>query len=226
MPNALTPRDLAARIDHTLLRPDATEAEIARLCDEALAHGFASVCVNPRWTAYVAGRLAGSPVATCTVVGFPLGAAPAAMKAREAAESVALGAEELDYVIDLGAARAGRFGELRAEAAALRVVAGPGVVLKAILETALLSEAEIAAAADAAIGGGVDFVKTSTGFGPGGASAEAVALLARVAAGRARVKASGGIRTAADARAMLAAGADRLGASASVAIVAGWAGDG
>jgi deoxyribose-phosphate aldolase len=220
----MTPSALAAVIDHTLLKPDATGADVARLCDEALAHGFAAVCVNPRWVEPVAARLAGSAVKLCTVVAFPLGAATPAMKAREAAELAALGAEELDYVVDLGAVRAGRFDDLRAEAAAVvgaARAARSDAVVKAILETALWSPDEITAAAEALVADGVDFLKTSTGFGPGGATPAAVALLAGAAAGRAKVKASGGIRTADDARAMLAAGADRLGTSAGVAIVAG-----
>jgi deoxyribose-phosphate aldolase len=222
----MTPQEFARRIDHTLLKPDATEAQVLHLCDEALAHGFASVCVNPLWVALAAERLKGSAVAVCAVVAFPLGAQPAAFKARDAADLVALGADELDYVVDLGAVRDGRVGRLTEEAAAIGDAARADrpVALKAILETALLTETEATAAAEAAIAGGVDFVKTSTGFGPGGATVQAVALLARVAAGRAGVKASGGIRTAADARAMLEAGADRLGTSASRALVEAWPG--
>jgi deoxyribose-phosphate aldolase len=222
----VTRRELAVRIDHTLLKPDATTPEIDRLCAEALEHGFVSVCVNPVWVALAVERLKGSAVAVCAVVSFPLGAHPPAIKAREAGELAGVGARELDYVIDLGAMREGRFEALRTEAAALRaaVAGGEPIVLKAILETALLDATQTAMAAEAVVQGGVDFVKTSTGFGPGGATPEAVAMLARVAAGRARVKASGGIRTAEDARRMIEAGADRIGASASVAIVEGWSG--
>ena len=211
-------RALAARIDHTLLRPDAVEDEIRRVCDEALAHGFAAVCTNSRWTALVAERLAGSAVATCAVAAFPLGAAPPALKAAEARAAAGLGAGEIDMVIDLSAAKAGEGARIRDEVAAVKAAIGPAL-LKVILETALLTEAEIDLAAAAAVEGGADFLKTSTGFGPGGATEAAVARLRRAAGDRARVKASGGIRTLEAARAMLAAGADRLGLSASVDVV-------
>ena len=214
----MTPAELAARIDHTLLRADATEAEIERLCEEALVHRFAAVCTNSRWTARVAERLAGSGVAVCAVAAFPLGATPAALKAVEAAAAVELGAGEIDVVIDLGAARDGRFELIRAETAAVKAAIG-GAVLKTILETALLDPAAARGAAEAARDGGADYLKTSTGFGPGGARLEAVRLLRDVAGGRAKVKASGGIRTLEAAQVMLAAGADRLGLSASVEVV-------
>jgi deoxyribose-phosphate aldolase len=214
----VTAAELAARIDHTLLRADATEADIERLCEEALAHRFAAVCTNSRWTARVAERLAGSGIAVCAVAAFPLGAAPPALKAREAAGAVELGAGEVDVVIDLGAARAGQFDLIRAETAAVKAAIG-GAVLKTILETALLDEAAVRAAAGAARDGGADYLKTSTGFGPGGATVEAVRLLREVAGGLAKVKASGGIRSLEGALALTAAGADRLGMSASVEVV-------
>ncbi|WP_062118166.1 deoxyribose-phosphate aldolase [Aureimonas sp. AU40] len=209
---------LAGLIDHTVLKPDASRADVARRCDEALAHGFASVCVNGVHAAFVAERLRGSSVKTCAVLGFPLGASGAAAKAAEAAWLVGEGADELDMVLDIGALREGDLERVRADIAAVRAASG-GRVLKVILETCLLDEAQIVAACRIAAETGADFVKTSTGFSTGGATVEAVALMRRTVGPDIGVKASGGIRTAEVARAMVAAGASRIGASASVAIV-------
>jgi deoxyribose-phosphate aldolase len=214
----VTPAELAARIDHTLLRPDASEADIRRLCAEALQHRFAAVCTHTCWTPLAAELLAGSGVAVCAVVAFPAGAAHPQLKAEEAAGAARLGAGEIDAVLNLALIKARDETALEVEIALLRE-ATPGAVLKLILETAALTEAETRLAARLAVKGGADFLKTSTGFGPGGATEAAVRLLREAAGDRARVKASGGIRDLASADRMLAAGADRMGASASVAIV-------
>jgi deoxyribose-phosphate aldolase len=209
---------LASVIDHTVLKPDATEAEVLKFCREAVAHRFASVCVNPVWVPTVAAALAGSGVATCSVVGFPLGALPAAVKANEAAAVVAAGAGEVDMVLDIGAVKGGDLARAEADVAAVRRAAG-SALLKVILETCLLTDAEKVAACRLAVAAGADFVKTSTGFSTGGATVADIALMRATVGPTIGVKASGGIRTAEAARAMLRAGATRIGASSSLAIV-------
>ncbi|APF36773.1 deoxyribose-phosphate aldolase [Chelatococcus daeguensis] len=216
----LTRDELARTIDHTILRADATRADIAQVCREAREHGFFSVCVNPVHVPDVAAALAGSDVVTCAVVGFPLGATPSLLKAAEARWVVAAGAREVDMVIDVGALKEGREGDVGADIAAVREACGPAL-LKVIIETCLLSDAEKEVACRLAVAAGADFVKTSTGFGKAGATVEDVALMRRVVGRGIGVKASGGIRTREDALRMLAAGASRIGASASVAIVTG-----
>ena len=219
------PEVLAGMIDHTILKPEATRAEVARLCDEAIAHGFASVCVNAVHAAFVAKRLEGSKVATCVVVGFPLGACGAAAKADEAARAIADGADEIDMVIDIGALREGDLDRFRADIAAVRR-ATAGKLLKVIIETCLLNDAQKETACRVAKELGADFVKTSTGFSTGGATVEDVALMRRVVGPDMGVKASGGVRTAETAWAMVEAGATRIGASAGVTIVGGAAKEG
>lgn len=224
----MTRQDLAARIDHTILKPEATIADVDRIIDEALKFRFASVCVQPVFVKHVAGRLKGSGVLTCAVVGFPHGANKATVKAVEATAAAKDGAEEIDVVAHLpfllsrnvAAAR----DELLEVARAARA-ARPGAVIKVIVESAVLlkdcndADGMIADACRAVREGGCDFIKTSTGFHPaGGASIEAVRLMSKHANGL-KVKASGGIRDLSAAKAMLEAGADRLGLSASVAIV-------
>jgi len=216
----LTRAELARTIDHTILRADATRADVAEVCHEAREHGFYSVCVNPVHVPDVAAALAGSDVATCAVVDFPLGATPSAVKAAEARWVVAAGAREVDMVINVGALKEGRRDEVEADIAAVREACGPAL-LKVIIETCLLSDAEKEAACRLAVAAGAQFVKTSTGFGKAGATVEDVALMRRVVGPDIGVKASGGIRTREDALRMLAAGASRIGASASVAIVTG-----
>jgi deoxyribose-phosphate aldolase len=211
-------RELASVIDHTCLRPEALPDEIDRLCDEARRFGFRTVCVQPTFVARVAARLTGSPVGVAAVVAFPHGAATTETKVFELRRALADGATELDVVANLGWIRAGDGARLRTETEALVAAAGTSAI-KLILETGLHSEAQTEAAARVAVDAGVAFLKTSTGFGPGGATIAAVALLRRIAGARARVKASGGLKTRAQALAMLAAGADRLGASASVALI-------
>lgn len=228
---------LARVIDHTLLKAEATEGEIRRVAAEAAAHRFASVCVNGRWAGLVSDLLheagvddPGDParVATCVVAGFPLGAGKSMIKAIEASSAVKDGAGEIDMVIALDALLQGRLEEARQDVyevvRAARAV-HRGTVVKVILETAALSEEQTALGCRAALEGGADFVKTSTGFHPrGGATVESVSWLKKYGGGL-KVKASGGIRDAAGARALLAAGADRLGCSASVSIVKGAPGE-
>lgn len=211
---------LASIIDHTLLKANATRGQIERLCDEAVANGFASVCVNSCWVAPAAERLAESPVKVCTVIGFPLGAMSTAAKAAEATCAVADGADELDMVINVGWLLAGETDAVREDISAV-VEAARGRCVKVILETCLLTPEQIQQACELSVEAGATFVKTSTGFSTGGATVEDVALMSRTVAGRCKVKASGGIHTAAEAQAMVDAGADRIGTSSGIAIVAG-----
>lgn len=212
--------DLAACIDHTLLRPDATAAEIDRLCDEVARFGFASACLNPVWVRRAAARLDPAGGLVCTVVGFPLGANVAAIKAAEARRAIEDGAREIDMVLAIGALKGGDLEAVRRDiAGVVEACRSAGARCKVILETAILDEPEKVAACRIALQAGADFVKTSTGFGGGGASVADVALMRSTVGPEMGVKASGGIRTAADAQALLAAGATRLGTSASLAIV-------
>ena len=202
-------------IDHTLLKPEASESDIQRLCDEAVELGFGAVCVNGQWVMLAARRLAGTSVVTVGVVGFPLGASGRGSKAEEAKLLRADGAGEIDVVQSLGWARTGQWSLVRDELKAV-IRAVPGCPVKVILETAALSASEMEPACDAARSAGAAFVKTSTGFHPaGGATVDAVAALRRSVGTDLGVKASGGIRTAAEAGAMLRAGADRIGASSA-----------
>lgn len=212
---------LAARIDHTLLRPDATEAEIVRLCDEALAHGFASVCVPPCYVALAAARLADTAVAVGTVIGFPLGYSAASVKFKEAEVALYDGATELDMVINISALKSGKSAAIQAEILDLADLCHVHqALLKVIIETALLTEAEMTLAGELAVAGEADFVKTSTGFASRGASVADVELLRRVLPAPVRIKAAGGIRTRAAALALVAAGADRIGSSNSLVLIA------
>lgn len=212
---------LVALIDHTLLKPEATRADIQRLCDEAKQHRFFSVCVNPSQVAHAASAVSGSGVKVCTVAGFPLGAHVAAAKAFEAHRAIQDGAVEVDMVINVGALK-GRedavvLDDIRAVVEACRE---GGAACKVILEMALLTEEEKLRACELSVQAGADFVKTSTGFGPGGATVADVELMSRaVAAHRLGVKAAGGIRSYADVVRMAAAGATRVGSSSSVKIV-------
>jgi deoxyribose-phosphate aldolase len=216
---------LAATIDHTLLKPTATEKQIRDLCTEAREFQFASVCVQPFWVALSAALLQDSPVKVCTVVGFPLGANLPEVKAFEAQRCMALGATELDMVINIGALKSGQPSLAQDDIAAVVEVAHPkGAVVKVIIETGYLTEQEKVTACQLAKAAGADFVKTSTGMGAGGATVEDVALMRKVVGPEMGVKASGGVKTAADARAMIAAGATRIGTSSGVQIVAEEAG--
>jgi deoxyribose-phosphate aldolase len=215
------PGDLARYIDHTLLKPNATEEQIRTLCAEALEFNFRSVCINPTWVPLAAELLRGSEVLTCTVVGFPLGANESAIKAMEARRAIRNGAREIDMVINIGALKSGDDAlVLRDIRAVVEDCVDGNAVCKVILETALLSDAEKRRASELARQARAHFVKTSTGFSTGGATVSDVALMAEVVRGAGmEVKASGGISSYSDAKAMIAAGATRLGASASIGIV-------
>jgi len=217
---APTDGQLGHMIDHTLLKPDATQDQIAQLCFEARKFSFASVCVNPSYVRLCAELLKGSPVVVCTVVGFPLGATPTEVKVYEAQQAIRDGATEIDMVINVGAVKSRDY-ELaeRDIASVARACRAGNALLKVILEAALLTDEEKVIACQLAKVAGADYVKTSTGFGPGGATAADVALMRRVVGPTIGVKAAGGIRTLADAQEMIAAGASRLGASASVKIM-------
>jgi deoxyribose-phosphate aldolase len=214
--------DLAAAIDHTLLRPDATAAEVDKLCDEALRLRTATVCVNGSWVKRCAEVLAGSKVGVCSVIGFPLGAMAPEVKQYEARRAIEDGACEIDMVMNVGALKSGDDEFVRRDIAGVAETCHKlGARLKVILETALLDDGEKVRACELAKRAGADFVKTSTGFSKGGATVADIALMRRTVGPTMGVKASGGVRDAKDARAMLEAGATRLGASASVAIVRG-----
>jgi deoxyribose-phosphate aldolase len=210
--------DLAPFIDHTLLKPGATARELDELCSQAVRFGFYGVCVNPACIGYVCGRLAGKTPVPVSVVGFPLGATLPAVKAFETEEAVRAGAREIDMVINLGAFKDGDHALVGRDIGAV-VKAAAGFPVKVILETALLSDDEIVKACRISVDSGAAFVKTSTGFGPGGATVEAVALMRRTVGDDIGVKASGGISTYEKALEMVQAGANRIGASASVTIV-------
>jgi deoxyribose-phosphate aldolase len=217
-------RQLAATIDHTLLKPDATAAAIDRLCDEAIEHGFAAVCVNSRWIERVARRLDRAASLPCSVVGFPLGASIPAAVADETRRAIDAGAREIDMVMSIGDAVAGQWRAVR-EGIATVHTACYDVPLKVILETCLLDDDQKRRACEVCRDLGVAFVKTSTGFSGGGATLDDVRLLRETVGPGMGVKASGGISDRATALAMLEAGATRLGCSAGVAIVSGGAGD-
>ena len=214
------PTGVAGLIDHTLLAPTATRAEIETLCDEAARYGFATVCVNPTWVSLCAGRLRATRVGVCAVVGFPLGATTSDVKAYEAQRVIFDGAREVDMVINVGALKSG---DLRLVARDIEAVTGPcrsaGALSKVIIEAVYLTDDEKVSASTLARAAGADFVKTSTGFGPGGATAADVALMRRAVGDAMGVKAAGGVRDLNALQAMVAAGASRIGASAGVRIV-------
>ncbi len=219
---APTDKSLAHTIDHTLLKPDATQDQIAQLCFEARKYGFASVCVNPAHVKLCADLLKGSGVPVCAVIGFPLGATPTDVKVFEAQRAIREGASELDMVINVGALKSRDYELVRGDIAGVaRACHAGSAILKVIIEAALLTDEEKVIACQLAKVAGADFVKTSTGFGPSGATPEDVALMRRVVGPSMGVKAAGGIRTYADAQKMIAAGASRIGASASVKIIQG-----
>ncbi len=227
---AKDPAALARRIDHTQPPPEPAEPDIERLCEEARRHVFAAVCVNPCYVPLAAEALADTPVHVCTVIGFPLGATLPGVKAFEARRALEAGADELDMVLPVGLLKSGRYADVEADIRSVVQAAGEassgeasggGALAKVILETALLTDVEKAVACIAARRAGADFVKTSTGFSKGGATVEDVALMRQMVGAALGVKASGGVRTAAAARRMLAAGATRLGVSGSVALVEG-----
>lgn len=213
---------IASYIDHTLLKPEASESDVLKVCAEAAEYGFKSVCVNPIWVKTVKKALKGSGVLACSVVGFPLGATPTDVKSFEARGAVLDGADEVDMVINIAAARAEDKGALTEDISAVaEAVHASGAILKVIIETALLTDTQKVLACEAAVEAGADFVKTSTGFNGGGATVEDIALMRRTVGPELGVKASGGVRSLADAQAMIAAGATRIGASSGIAIVKG-----
>jgi deoxyribose-phosphate aldolase len=211
---------LAGLIDHTILAADATSAQVRQFCEEALQHSFCSVCVNSSFVPLVAGTLRGSSVRCCAVVGFPLGAVASEAKAAEAAWARRAGADEIDMVMALGALKGGDMEAVRHDIARVRAACA-GAVLKVIIETCLLDDGEKRIASLVAQQAGADFLKTSTGFSSGGATVHDVALLRAAVGPDMGVKASGGIRTRPTAESMIAAGATRIGASASLAIIQG-----
>jgi deoxyribose-phosphate aldolase len=216
----LNMHDIARLIDHTLLKAEATRDDIRRVCDEALKYGFATVCVNPWNVAQGAELLRGSEVRVCTVVGFPLGAMLPTAKIYEAEEAIKVGAQEIDMVINVGALKSGQDEAVEADIrGVVEASHRGGAICKVILECALLTADEKKRGSLAAKNAGADFVKTSTGFGPGGATAEDVRLIRSIVGGEIGIKAAGGVRTLEDLQKMVEAGATRIGASASVKIV-------
>lgn len=223
-----SPTALAAVLDHTLLKPEATRAQVIRLCHEAAEHRFACAMVNPAWAPLAVETLAGTGVPVGVVVGFPLGASLASSKADETKRLIKLGAHDIDMVLNIGLLKSGSKEDYEAVRQDIRGVVeiahGGGGIVKVILETCLLNFEEKLRASEIALAAGADFIKTSTGFSSGGATVDDISLMRGVAGQRAGVKASGGIRSLADASAMLHAGASRIGASASVKILAELAG--
>lgn len=214
----MTKQEILSRVDHTLLRADATWDEIRELCDEAVEHHTASVCINPGWVKRAAEYLHGR-VPVCTVIGFPLGATSTEAKIAEAKQALADGCEEFDMVIAIGRLKSGDVGYVRDEIRALKEAVGEKV-LKVIVETCLLTEAEKETMCEVVCEAGADFIKTSTGFSKAGATFEDIALFARCCRGRCRIKAAGGIRSVADMEKFLELGADRLGTSSAIRIFA------
>jgi len=217
----MTAAEMAQYIDHTLLKPEAASTAFDKLCEEAVMHGFKAVCVNSGWVAYVVKKLKGTRIATCSVVGFPLGAMHSPAKAFEARKAVEDGAQELDMVLNIGAVKSGDLKAVEEDILVVRREAEHPVLLKVIIETCLLTDDEKVRACRIAQKAGADFVKTSTGFSTGGARVEDVALMRKTVGPEMGVKASGGIKNFEDAAAMIAAGATRIGAGAGVAIVGG-----
>jgi len=213
--------NLAGMIDHTLLRADATRAEITKLTEEAKKYKFASVCVNPGWVAYAAEQLSGTEVKVCTVIGFPLGATTSAAKAYEVKDAIANGATEVDMVINIGALKDQNNELVEKDIKAVVDAAAGKALVKVIIETCLLTDEEKVRACQLAVKAGADFVKTSTGFSTGGATPEDVALMRKTVGEQVGVKASGGVRSLEDMKKMIEAGANRIGASSGVKIMEG-----
>lgn len=211
---------IASLIDHTLLKPEATREQIEKLCREAKEYGFFSVCVNPYHVAYAKSLLAGSDVKVCTVVGFPLGANTSEIKALETMQAIREGAEEIDMVINIGALKANSFREVANDIRAV-VTAANGKLVKVIIESCLLQKEEIVIACQLSMEAGAHYVKTSTGFSSGGATAEDIALMRKTVGDKLGVKASGGIRDLETLQQMVKAGASRIGTSNGVAMIKG-----
>ena len=230
-PTEPTPRALAGMIDHTALKPQTTEADVRRLCEEAVRYEFASVCINPCYVQEAAADVRASPVKVCTVIGFPLGAAMAEVKAEETRQAIEAGADEVDMVQNIGLLKSGRYADVQADVRGVVEAArtphqargrlSGGALVKVILETALLTDEEKVIACVLAEAAGADFVKTSTGFSTGGATPRDIALMRLAVGDRLGIKASGGIRSFSEAQAVVAQGATRIGASSSVALIEG-----
>lgn len=216
--------NIASLIDHTLLKPEATAEQVEQICAEAKKYNFASVCVNPAFVELAAKELKGAESKVCTVIGFPLGASTSATKAFETKDAIEKGATEIDMVMNIGAMKAGQFDIVLNDMKAVREAAGQTLV-KVILETCLLTDSEKEKACELAVEAKLDFVKTSTGFSTGGATVADVALMRRVVGADLGVKASGGVRSLEDLEAMVAAGANRIGASSGVKIMNGLTSD-
>lgn len=213
-------KNYASYIDHTLLKPEATEEQIKKICAEAKEYGFASVCVNPTWVSLAASELNDATSKVCTVIGFPLGASTSATKAFETKDAITNGAEEIDMVINIGALKSEQYDVVENDIKAV-VEAANGTLVKVIIETCLLSDEEKIKACELSVKAGADFVKTSTGFSTAGAKAEDVALMRKTVGPEIGVKASGGVRSLEDLESMVAAGATRIGASSGVKIIKG-----
>lgn len=211
--------NIAKYIDHTLLKPDATKEQIKQICDEAQKHGFQSVCVNPSRVEFVSKQLAGSEVLTCCVIGFPLGATLSSVKAFEAASVIELGASEIDMVMNIGAAKDGNWDLVESDIKSVVDAVNGKAIVKVIIETCLLTDAEKELSCKCAMAAGADYVKTSTGFSSGGATIKDVALMRSIVGSNMGVKASGGISTNEAAEKLIAAGASRLGTSNGVRLL-------
>lgn len=217
----MSQKELAGFIDHTLLKPDAVQSHFEKLCDEALQYRFMSVCVNSAWVSFVAKRLRGSGIKICSVIGFPLGEMDTRTKAFEARNAISNGAHELDMVINVGALKSGNIKMVEEDIRAVKRACRSNTILKVILETSLLTDEEKVIACELSKKADADFVKTSTGFGGGGATVEDIKLMRRIVGPKMGVKASGGIRNFAQAVALIEAGANRLGCGASVEVITG-----
>ena len=215
------PMDLAPYIDHTLLKPDAKQSQIDQLCQEAIQYHFCSVCIQPYWVSYCAKKLRGTGVKVCTVVGFPLGANDSRSKAYETRQAIEDGAHEIDMVINIGALKSGNIKMVEDDLRAIKRACRQTTITKAIIETFLLTDDEKVIACQLAKKVGYDFVKTSTGFAGGGATVHDVALMRRIVGPKMGIKAAGGIHNFEEAKAMIAAGATRIGTSSGVKIVNG-----
>ncbi|MCY9656596.1 deoxyribose-phosphate aldolase [Paenibacillus chondroitinus] len=219
-------KDIAQMIDHTLLKPDATKSEILKICSEAKQYSFATVCINPTWVSLAAKELEGSGVGITTVIGFPLGATTTFAKMAETRDAIANGATEVDMVLNIGALKSGDLDTVKKDVEGVVQASNGQAVVKVILETGLLTDEEKATASRICKEAGADFVKTSTGFGHGGATVEDIALMRKTVGPEMGVKASGGVRDLETARKIVEAGATRIGASSSIAIVTGGKGQG
>ncbi len=219
--SGMSQAELAGYIDHTLLKPEAVESQFEQLCNEAVAYKFKSVCVNSSWVPYVAKKLRGSGVIVCSVIGFPLGGMDTRSKAFEARSAIASGATELDMVINVGALKSGNIKLVEEDIRAIKRACRSTTLLKVILETGLLTDAEKILACEIARKAGADFVKTSTGFSGSGATVQDVALMRKIVGPSMGVKASGGIKTFDQAVALINAGANRLGCGTSIAVITG-----